>query len=621
MTWEEFCGRCPFELNQQQTTAVRRDLGRTLLLAVPGSGKTTVILARVGYLIFCKGVAPENILTVTFSVAATEEMSRRFRGLFGEELAKRVQFRTIHGLCAMILHHWSRQYGRELFHLMDSEGEIFDLLRELYREEFDEAPEEGWLRDFQRELSFARNRRLSDDEIRPQTAAIPGFFRLRDAYARYKLQNRCMDYDDLLHYALTVLRKYPDVLEKYRAQYPFVNVDEAQDTSKIQFDLLFLLTQTHKNLFLVGDEDQSIYGFRAASPEILAEFEKIFPDAKILLMEQNYRAGQKLVDCANRFIAKNQNRHPKTMVGREFPAEIETKKFATTADLYQYLENEAKNPSQTAILYRNNDSALPLLDRLERAGTEFSFHAGDGAFFAHWMTCDLRDMLGLAFAPNDEAFLRVYHKWNTFLTREMAETAVKLRQEAPETTYWKLLLRQKALDPDQKQQLRALQTFYGLLPRHATADVLDDFLYRFGYWEKILRRGREENKLRVLRDLAAQNPDPAGFLTRLEELSALSQTDRSVEGAACILSTVHSAKGLEFDRVILIDARDGILPTWESAEEMRLPPEDWRALEEERRIFYVAATRARKKLELVTLKGTQNSFVREFLGLPLKGET
>lgn len=611
MTWEEFSARCPFQLSEQQRAAVLTDAGHTLLLAVPGSGKTTVLLARLGYLIFCKGVAPENILTVTFSVAAAREMKERFAALFGEEMAGRVQFRTLHGLCAVILHWWSRRYGRPLFDLMDGDREVFDLLYELYREEYGCPPEEDELREFQRIWSYCRNSRITGEMRKTYTAEFPEFDRLCDLYEGYKRAHRLMDYDDLLRYALTVLKQYPDVLGFFQKQYPYILLDEAQDTSKIQFEVLFLLEKGARHLFVVGDEDQSIYSFRAAAPEILLEFQNIFPDAEILLMEKNYRSGGKIVAYADRFIALNRSRHPKKMRGNGSSSSVSACEFYRPEKLYDYLEKTAAAANRsTALLFRNNDSILPLLDRLDRRGVEYSFAAGDGAFFTHWMICDLCDMVRFGLEPDADVFLRFYYKLNLYLTREQAETAAERYRADPGRSIWKHLLAQRPVHSEQRQKICALQTFFGLMENKEMTDVMEELFDDFGYWNYVFQRGREDNKLRVLKELLAQNPRPADFLRRMEELACLAKTDRIADNAFCHISTIHSAKGMEFDRVILGDIRDGVLPSWEGLIEFRSPAEP-ELLEEERRIFYVGVTRARKELEVLVLHGATSRFTGE----------
>ena len=318
-------------LNAQQSEAVKTVEGPVLLLAVPGSGKTTVLVLRLGYMILNCGIKPENILTVTYTVAATRDMAQRFAGYFGAELAERLEFRTINGICAKIIAYYSRMIGKKPFELVTDEKSTAGILTQIYQQVEQTWPTEADLRNVRTLITYIKNQMLTEKEIRALGKQKGSPLRAADCdiniaaiYERYNhwlRDQHLMDYDDQMVYALTILRKVPQVLEYFQEQYRYICVDEAQDTSRIQHTIIALLASKHDNLFMVGDEDQSIYGFRAACPEALINFEREHRGAKVLLMEQNYRSGSGIVRAADRFIQRNTLRHAKHMICADGAAE------------------------------------------------------------------------------------------------------------------------------------------------------------------------------------------------------------------------------------------------------------------------------------------------------------
>ena len=272
MNWNEFEQKYAKKLNEQQKRAVQKVNGPVLLLAVPGSGKTTVLVTRLGYLALCCGVEPEQVLTVTYTVAATKDMAARCAAYFGEELAQRFEFRTINGICAKIIQRYGKSIGRKPFELVQDEKQTAALLSAIYQETEKEYPTENDLQTVRRLISYIKNSMLTADEIRKLEQELEDPLHLTQIYQLYSQamrERRQMDYDDQMVYAYQMLRKFPELLAYFQRQYPYLCVDEAQDTSKIQHAILALLAARTENLFLVGDEDQSIYGFRAAYPQAL----------------------------------------------------------------------------------------------------------------------------------------------------------------------------------------------------------------------------------------------------------------------------------------------------------------------------------------------------------------
>ncbi len=300
-------------LNPQQRAAVEAVNGPVLLLAVPGSGKTTVLITRLGYMTRVCGIAPESILTMTYTTAATYEMRSRFAAKFGAELAARMEFRTINGVAARIIALYSRMYGRTPPELLRNESDTTPLLTQLCQDINHEYPAESTLKDLRTAITYIKNMCLPDAELDALETDIENLPELYRGYQRVLKAQRRMDYDDQLCFALQILRAAPAVAEAFRKRYRYFCVDEAQDTSKVQHEIIRVLAQESGNLFMVGDEDQSIYGFRAAYPQALMDFEKTYPGAQILLMTENYRSREPILAAANHFVVRNRYRRPKTI--------------------------------------------------------------------------------------------------------------------------------------------------------------------------------------------------------------------------------------------------------------------------------------------------------------------
>jgi len=608
MEYEAFQKQNPVNLSPQQEAAVRATDGYVLLLAVPGSGKTTVLVTRVAYMILCRGIAPERILTLTYTRAATADMHARFASLFGDATAERVQFRTLNGICAMIIRRYEQFLGHQAFALMEDEGKLNALVRELYQAQLHEYPTDGEVKNARAYITYAKNMMLTDGEIEGLNKDFEGFSALYHAYLDRLCSQGLMDYDDQMVYALRILKKYPEILSDFQDRFPYLCVDEAQDTSKIQHQIISLLAEKHGNLFMVGDEDQSIYGFRAAYPEALLEFERAHPGAKVLLMETNYRSTPEIVAKADAFIQKNRDRHPKHMsADRPSGAAVRRISLKSRSGQYAYLREVASDCKvRTAVLYRDNDCALPLIDLLEREHIPYAARRLDLHFFGHRVVQEICDIIRMAEDPcNGELFLKHYYKLSSRINRAAANRAAA--KAAPGESFFHYLAeRDDSLPPYQKKQCRALNTHF----EHLLSLPADQAIFRIvnymGYGDYLKERGSDLSKPQILEILGKREPTPLDLLRRLGELEALLQNKVS-EPCNFILSTVHSAKGLEYDRVFLMDAVDGIMPkTGDDVDG-----------NEERRIFYVAMTRAKNELNIFDLSGTASaSFCEEVFAKP-----
>ena len=604
-------------LNPQQRAAVAAVDGPVLLLAVPGSGKTTVLITRLGYMTEVCGIAPESILTMTYTVAATQEMRARFAARFGEAEAARMEFRTINGVAARIIALYSRMYGRTPPDLLQSESETTPLLLQLWQSINHEYAAESTLKELRTAITYIKNMCLTDaelDELETDLENLPELYR---AYQQALKARHKMDYDDQLCFALQILNGAPAVAAAFRKRYRYFCVDESQDTSRVQHEIIRVLAQQSGNLFMVGDEDQSIYGFRAAYPQALMDFEKTYPGARVLLMEENYRSREPILAAANRFVVRNRYRRPKTIAPTQGAGEpIRVVEVRRRADQLAFLFAEAQHCEvETAVLFRNHESALPIIDLCERRGVPYGCKAVEQTFFTNKIVRDVADIFALAARPDDaDTFLRCYFKFGVSVTRAQALYAAGQARQYGQGC-WTALINEDSIRPRTRAAMAEVAAGLARLPRMAADDAVRFLTDQLGYGKYLDKNGMDRAKLAVLEMLGAQEPTPRRLLQRLAELRTIVQEHVTPPGCKFLLSTIHSAKGLEYDRVILLDVLDGILPA--KPELCCRTPAETRQYEEDRRLFYVAMTRARQELVLFDCTAERSSFAQEVLsGLP-----
>lgn len=658
MEWQEFERKFPQKLNEQQKEAVQSVEGPVLLLAVPGSGKTTVLVTRLGYMIYAKGIAPEKILTVTYTVAATEDMAARFASLFGTDMADRLTFKTINGICAGIIHTYGRKTGRTPFALLNDEKVIADTLAKIYQKTERTYATESDLQTVRTLITYIKNSMLTETEIRElDKTADMKISAIYKEYNTWLREQKLMDYDDQMVYAYTMLQRFPELLRLYQDKFPYLCVDEAQDTSKIQHAIIALLASKTENLFMVGDEDQSIYGFRAAYPEALLSFEKNHPGAKVLLMEENFRSGAGIVKAADTFIQKNTLRHKKHMRaikdGEEVVKEIAVK---TRDDQYRYLAAVAENcaaaradraggmtgnvtegragdltgnvtevkaggvtadASHTvAVLYRDHECALPLIDLLERKEIPYRMRNAEISFFTHRTVLDVLNIMKLAMHPKDaETFLQVYYKINTYIRKEDALQIARI-SETQDISVWNAAVRYHGLSDYTMSSVQNTRMHMQQLLTERGDKAVKRILYYMGYQEYLERCGLKADKIEILRILGSREESMAGLLQRLRELQDILTRKETDYSCNFILSTIHASKGLEYDTVYLMDVTDGILPAQMLKNPEKASREERENYEEERRLFYVGATRAKSELYVFTT-GKPHSFCKELLSHPV----
>ena len=616
MDFNEFKEKYRLTLTEAQSEACRAAEGYTLLLAVPGSGKTTVLISRLGYMIYALGIDPRSILTMTYTVAATHDMRERFCSVFGEDMRDALEFRTINGVCAKIIQSYENAMGRKAFSLVTDEKELAAAVSAIYRECTGEFATEGDTKNVRSLITYAKNMMLSAEEISELDGEGMPFSQIYEKYNTILKEQRLMDYDDQMVYAYTILKKYPAILARVSARYRYVCVDEAQDTSKIQHAIIALIARAHGNLFMVGDEDQSIYGFRAAYPEALLDFEKDHAGAHVLKIEENFRSGASIVKAADVFIAKNTLRHQKSMQPHRTDAgEVREIALKGKTEQYAYLLKVARACREhTAVLYRNNESALPMIDILEKFGVPYRVKALDTSFFTSRTVQDITNIVRFANDNCDtEAFMQIYYKINTHLSKAAATAACEYcRREGMNVldAVWEV----GKIGMGTLKSCKAMKSHLMSLVTERGDKAIFRIVNYMGYGEYMDRMGTNRSKAEILEAIGAGEQTAKSLLARLSALHAIVQEHSAPEGCRFTLSTIHSAKGLEYDTVYLADVCDGVFPEATVINPKSAPKDVLAAYEEERRLFYVGATRAKSRLCLFTYAGKSSQFCSELLG-------
>ncbi len=588
-------------LTGQQRQAIEVAEGSVLLLAVPGAGKTTVLTARVAHLLCNRGVAPTAMLNLTFNRAAAHDMGRRFELLFGQLCPQPPRFSTIHSFCLTVLRDYAAGRGTRLPRLLEQGRR--SLLAAIWRQVNGSYITEDRLDELENALGYCVNRMLPPEEIRLMDRELPGFAAVRQAFERYKRENHLMDFDQMLAYAHKALAGNPPLRQRYSSLYSHIHVDEAQDTSLLLQSIIQQIAG--ENLFMVGDEDQSIYRFRGAYPKALLDFGSTRPDARILKLEENFRSTPQIISGAAGFIAHNRQRYSKGMVAtRPAGEEPVYTALARQQEQYAYISRCLAKlpPRQTAaVLYRTAFSAAPLADRLQRDGVAFCSREGRTPFTADSVVKDIMAFIRLAQNPADlHAFSSVYYKLGCYITREIFDGLCDDRQ----TTVFDQLTDGPDFPGKSTARLGYLKAVFRNIAKAGPAKALQKMIDGLDYLDYLQSRGegayQDEAcaaKLAALASIAEGCPTLEDYLDRLEQLDGLLADSARNTHLPITLSTVHTAKGREFDRVYLVDLLEGVFPVSRAIQEGAVGLED--ALEEEARLFYVAMTRAKNRLELI----------------------
>ena len=619
------------ELNPAQREAVEAISGPVLILAGPGSGKTRVITHRIAYLIKVCGVSPHRIMAVTFTNKAAREMEERLRKLARGSVDE-LTIGTFHAICARILRRDGKAVGvNPGFVIYDEEDQMALVKRSLQALDLD--PKQHNPRAIRSAISAAKSRLWTPEEYLKHSHS---YFeeivqRVYERYQQFLTESNALDFDDLLLKVVHLFRDHASVLARYQSRYLHLQVDEFQDTNLVQYELMKQLAGKYRNLCVVGDPDQSIYSWRSADLRNILNFEKDYPEAKIILLEQNYRSTKLILETASYVISANQQRKPKGLWTENetglLPEIVET---YTEQEEAQFVVNEIEklvgggefNRGDCAVMYRTNAQSRVLEEAFVRYGVPYKLVAGT-RFYERREVKDIIAYLRLVLNPSDSvSLLRVINvpprgigqrtvaelsQWAR--ARGIAEYRAlqQLAEQKRETTEHRPMFNTRA-ERALTGFVTMMEDFIARSREMNLVELFDHVLQSSGHWEYVQNmidgEERWENILE-LRTVAQQYrdlPPPEGLTAFLEGVTLVSDVDSLDERiAATTLITLHQAKGLEFPVVFIVGMEDGILPHIRSFD-------DPGQMEEERRLCYVGITRAKKRVYLV------RAFRRAFMG-------
>lgn len=581
-----------------------------MVLAGPGSGKTSVIVERIAYLIREGGVAPSSILVVTFSKMAAVEMKERF--LQAEGLVRSdVTFGTFHGVFFGIL---KAAYGLGAQNILSGEEKI-RILKGIMEETGARELQEGdFLEDIIREISLVKGGRIHPDHYHSTSCPDEVFTEIYTRYNETLRSRRKLDFDDMLQSCYELLTRREDILAAWRRKFRYILVDEFQDINPVQYDTIRLLAAPDNNLFIVGDDDQSIYRFRGARPEIMLGFNRDYPDAGRVLLDVNYRCSANILETAVKVIGSNRQRFAKKLhtpnpAGRPVQVRVyangREENLAVAAALGQAAA-AGEDLRDTAVLFRTNQEAEGLVGALIERGLPFQMRDKLPNLFDHWICRDLRAYMHMAAGPVSRAdFIQVMNRPNRYISRDAAAACVRRGPDGKMTVDFTRLLAYYQDKDWMEDRITTLQTQLRILSSLAPFAAINFIRKAMGYEDYLTeyaayRRMNEADLTDILeriqesaRSVASLSSWEASIEAYTEKLKqeAGKQQERK-EGV--VLATLHSVKGLEYDRVFIMNVNEGIIPYRKAMLE--------EAMEEERRLFYVGMTRARKELTLCLVR-------------------
>lgn len=598
-------------LSQEQLDAIGHTYGPALILAVPGAGKTTVLIHRTYNLIKNHKIDPSKILSITFSRASANDMKERFISCFPKEANLNVHFSTIHAFCYGLIREYAFINKIRYRLIEDGSNQLnkYNLLKQLYLKHNSDYITEEKLDTLLNEISYIKNMMFTVDEyLKDYKSDIDNLRTIYTEYENYKRKNRLLDFDDMLSISLEILRENKHLLNKYRNKYDFIQVDEGQDTSKIQMEIIKLIAYPKNNLFIVADDDQSIYGFRGAYPKGILNFKEDFKEGKLFFMERNYRSSKNIVSVCNKFIKSNKLRFEKNIfTDNDFAQPINIIKVNTLMDQYEYILESLKDTdlADTCILYRNNLSSVGLIEILERENIPFLIRDKKLRFFNHWVIQDIIDFMSFAQdTSNMEIYERIFYKKKGFISRRQINYAKTLNHNLSVfqrikdfpgiNSFYERNLNQLDLDFKKLSKLKPKDAISFIEYDLEYDQYLRDNSMKFGYtYDNLV------TILYFLKMMAEKTHNLGQLISRLNHVKSICEKP-PYKNKGVTLSTIHSAKGLEFERVYMIDLIDGEFPNYTSIEKFLTGNPN--LMEEERRLFYVGMSRAKSELNLLTVK-------------------
>lgn len=605
--------------NHSQEEAIRHFKGPALVLAGPGSGKTTVITHRTKQLIESYHVEPEHILVITFTRAAALEMKERFMNLMdGKRTA--VTFGTFHSVFFRILKYAYHYRAENIAREEERQNFIREIIQNLHLEIEDENE---FVNDILSEISVIKNDRIALEHYYPKNCSEQIFKAIYEQYEwRMQKENR-IDFDDMLLLTYELLAARLDILKLWQEKYSFILIDEFQDINKVQYDIIRMLAAPRNNLFIVGDDDQSIYRFRGARPEIMLGFEKDYPDARRILLNINYRCSKSIVSAAGQLTMNNKTRFQKQIQSFHstgasiYIRQCRSVQEETTAILEQIHDYEEHGMaySDMAVLVRTNIGARAIVEKMIEANLPFQMRDQIPNLFEHWIARDLLTYMEIAAGDDSRAaFLKIINRPKRYIHREA------LSEQRVTMNLLRGYYREKDWMLDRIDRMEYELKMLRMMTPYAAINFIrkgidyESFVKEYAQY----RRMKPEELMEVLDALQESANNYKTLREWKQHISDYTKelkekiSDQQTQKDGVQISTMHSAKGLEYEAVFLPDVNESIVPHTKAVLDADL--------EEERRLFYVAMTRAKNYLHIYSLKERYNKpllpsrYLEELLG-------
>lgn len=574
-------------LTNQQNLAANHMDGPILVLAGPGAGKTTMLLHRISNL--SKIIDPVHILTITFSKNQAIDMEERYDG-------KETNFMTIHAFCYLIIRNYLKKNNKSL-RLLETDDlySKYDLIRNIYYKLNNKKITNEDLKEFFKDISYMKNAMLNENYLK--NSKVKECIKIYRAYENFKIKNFYIDFDDMQVIAQKLIENDKNLLNSIRNKYRYIQVDEGQDTSLIQFKIIEKIAAPNNNLMIVADDDQSIYSFRASDISYLLNFKNIYPESKTIILNENHRSGKNIVDISSRFIDKNNFRYKKDLyTNNTFDSNITIKSFKNVYDQYKFIRKNITTDDKCAVLFRNNIQALNMISFFMDDGIDFSLKISDPYFLDSKIIEDFFDIIEFS---NDfsktEIFKEVYYKIGTFLSKD---DIVKLEFKPINQNIFDFYYSSEIDDYKIDALIKTEKELKHI--RNLILSKKISFIYKYlgykSYISNFSKRYKEEvvNKdlfVESLVNFAKDLNDKKDFEDKVNKLNRYINNNSNI-----ILSSIHKSKGLEYDTVFIINLNENEFPMIGDGDNYN------KNLEEERRVMYVAMTRAKKKLFLLSIK-------------------
>ncbi|MBE7015352.1 MAG: DNA helicase PcrA [Ruminococcaceae bacterium] len=605
-------------LNNMQKKAILQTEGPVLILAGAGSGKTTVLVNRIAYIIESKNVRPQNIMAITFTNKAANEMKERVEKAIGD-LSRDMWLCTFHSACVRILRSHIALLGFEQSFVIYDTSDTKTVLKECYKD-LDIDEKNYPLRSVSSIISKAKDAAQTPEIFKMIYSSDFRMEKVAEIYALYQKKlrgNNALDFDDILMFTVQLLSEYPEVLKTYQERFRYIMVDEYQDTNNLQYMLISMLAETHQNICVVGDDDQSIYKFRGANIQNILNFEKTFDNATVIKLEQNYRSTQSILDAANSVIHNNKARKSKALWTENQKGDViklhrgynERDEALYIANTMEKLHQNGTSYSDMAVLYRTNAQSRVIEELLMRSAIPYKVFGGL-RFYDRKEIKDIIAYLRLIHNVNDNlSFQRIINEPKRSIGKTTLDKIGEISNEY-NISYFevaKYANQYPALSRSAIKLIEFCQLILDLKKAQQFSkltDFIEKVLQDSGYMPMLVAENTVESKTRIDNlgeflsavaeyEKTEDGPSLAGFLENISLVSDLDGYDDQEE--VCVLMTIHSAKGLEFPVVFLSGMEEGLFPSARSSQEI----ED---LEEERRLCYVAITRAKNHLYITNAR-------------------